>query len=242
MATGQVAEQVAEGLEEAAEVTRQIDFGRVGFFAGGLGVGFAVGLFFGYRWNKEKIRAEQIKRADEEIIEIRKVLQERYAIHQDKPPLDEVVEERGYSVPVVEEPERPTRPPVVVEPARSSNEDKSKDDDWDYSKEVPKRNQHHPYVIHQDEYNAEEPGYQQQTWTYYAADDILVDEDDEVVVRPELIVGTENLRKFGHGSDDPDVVFIRNDRVQIEFEICRTLKSHSVEVLGLDVPEHDDET
>jgi hypothetical protein len=44
------------------------------------------------------------------------------------------------------------------------------------------------------------------------------------------IVG-QNLR-FGHGSKDPNVVYIRNPRLEMEMEILRDPSSYEKEVLG----------
>lgn len=246
MATGQVAEQVAEGLEEAAEITRQVDTGRVGFFIGGLGVGFVVGFVMGYRWNREKIRAEEIKKADEEIDKIRAVLMERYS----KPPVEAVVEELGYSVAVteeeLEEEKRSLKPPVPVSPhtrpvqrpvqfpkRREPEPEKSKNDGWDYDEEIAKRTPHRPYVIHQDEFKENEKDYTQVTWTFYARDRVLVDEHDAVVSSADETVGRESLKMFGHGADDVNVVFVRNDRIEMEWEICRVPYSYEESVLGI---------
>jgi hypothetical protein len=235
MATEQVVEQVAEHLEEAAEVTRTVDPMFVKGLVVGAGLGLAVGFFWGWKWNKEKIRAELFAEGEEEIRKIREVYQEGYAA-RNKPDLEDVVEERGYSV--VEE--RPLPAPVPVhEPAPVQHPQRRQDKGWNYETELPQRSKNHPYVIHQDEFNEKNNEYTQLTWTYYAADNILLDEHDEVVVRPELTVGEMNLKRFGHGSDDENVVFVRNDRIEIEWEICRTLKSYEVEVLGMDGPEGD---
>ena len=40
--------------------------------------------------------------------------------------------------------------------------------------------------------------------------------------------------KFGHGSDDPLVVYIRNHQNKAEYEILRESGSFQVEVMGLD--------
>lgn len=243
MAAEQVAEQVAEHLEGAAEATRQLNVAGVGYFSGGLMVGFCIGFVFGYRFNREKIRAEELAKAEADVDKIREWYQQKATVAQPKPSVEDVVEERGYSTrvesPIVPTDTRPLRPPVpVTEPPTVAPRTVNvfdKDEGWDYEKELKQRNRNHPYVIHQNEFFADEPeGYNSVTWTYYAGDQILSDEHDEVVVRPELIVGMENLKKFGHGADDPNVVYIRNDKVEMEFEVVRTLKSHAVEVLGLD--------
>ena len=59
------------------------------------------------------------------------------------------------------------------------------------------------------------------------------DEDGHPLPHADIIVGQDNLR-FGEGTDDEDVVFVRNDRLQTEMEICRKHASFEEEVLGLD--------
>jgi hypothetical protein len=237
MATEQVIEQAAEHLEEAgealevaSEAVSRVDPMFVKGLLVGAAIAFPVAFFWGYRWNKAKLRAEAFEASKQEIDQIREVYRASY-----KPPLEEVVEEKGYSTEEADHEERPTRPSVPVREARPVQApQRNQDKGWNYEKELPKRNKNHPYVIHQDEFNERNNEYTQLTWTYYAPDNILVDEHDEVVVRPELTVGEQSLKRFGHGSDDENVVFVRNDRIEIEWEICRTLKSYEVEVLGLD--------
>jgi hypothetical protein len=204
--------------------------------------GVAVGFVFGYRLNRAKIRAEVLREAEEDMVKVRMYYHEKYGSQvPEKPPLEDVVEERV---------ERPTEPPVPVqepkrkvqfpqrrEPPRTRETGKEKDLGWDYGKELQHRSPNHPYIIHQDEFIDNQLEFQQKTWTYYAGDDILSDERDEVVVRPELVVGEENLKKFGHGADDTDVLFVRNEKVGVEFEICRSWKSYASEVQGMDPEE-----
>jgi len=228
LATEQVVEHVAEGLEEAAQVTRELDMGRIGFGLGGLAVGLAFGFYVGYRFNRAKIRAEVLQEAEKDIEQIRLMYRDR-----NKPTPEAIVREQGYETP---EPPRPTRPPVPVREPETLVEEVSRDE-WNYNKEIAQRDRNHPYIIHENEFQETFPDYQQLQWTYYAGDNILCDERDEVVVRPELVVGEENRRRFGHGSSDDNMVYIRNDRLEIEWEITRSWKSHAEEVLGLDPDE-----
>jgi len=240
LATEQVVEHVAEGLEEAAQVTRELDMGRIGFGLGGLAVGLAFGFYVGYRFNRAKIRAEVLYEAEKDIEQIRRMYQDRH-----KPAPEVIVKEQGYDTPVarsdVPEYERPTKPPVPVRDRGTLVEEVSQDE-WNYNKEIQTRDRNHPYIIHQNEFEESFPEYQQLQWTYYAGDDILCDERDEVVVRPELVVGEANLKRFGHGSGDPNMIYIRNDRLEIEWEITRSFKSHAEEVLGLDPDEAENTT
>ena len=106
------------------------------------------------------------------------------------------------------------------------------DPDWDYEVEKKKRGSDHPYVIHRDEYFGQEKDYGQSTLTYYAGDEILVDEEEIPIYQPDKITGP---LEFGKGSGDPNVVHVRNDHLEAEYEIIRDSGFYSVEVLGHDV-------
>jgi hypothetical protein len=107
--------------------------------------------------------------------------------------------------------------------------DDSDDDDWDYEVEVQKRSDDKPYIIHRDEFMAEESGFRQSSLTYYAGDNILCDEKDEPIYNHELISGT---LRFGHGSKDISIVYVRNPILESEYEIILDHGHYQVEVLG----------
>lgn len=231
----EVADEVATNLEEVARATRRINATAVGYVLGGVVVGAAIGFYFGYRFNKEKIRAEAFKQSEEEVARIREAYYEGVRVTPTKPSVEEVIEERGYSTKVTIEEERPLKPPVPVTtppPVVAPRVEKSKDDGWDFPSELAARSPEAPYVIHQDEFSHEENGYSHVTYTYYAGDDVLVDEDEHPLPHSDVIVGQDNL-KFGHGTDDIDVVFVRNDKLELEMEICRLPTSYEEEVMGL---------
>lgn len=244
MATGALIEEVAENLEEAAELTRKIDSRAVGILLGGIGVGFAIGFYFGHRYNKEKIRLEAFKESEIELDKIREVYRQKVMVAEPKPSVQELIDERGYSVKAPEPEHRLPAPvpirekPTAVEPTAVESDEP----DWIYSYELSKRTPEHPYVIHQDEFMAEErEGYSQVSYTYYEADDVLCAEDDKPLAHRDLTVGQDNLR-FGHGSTDPNVVYVRNDRLELEMEITRSSGSYEEEVMGLDPElEHGDD-
>jgi hypothetical protein len=127
---------------------------------------------------------------------------------------DEPVEE------VQEEPEEP-----VVENIFTSSRDP-----WDYEEERAKRSEDAPYILHTDEYFRDEGGNQQHTLTWYEGDDVLVDEEDKPVYNHHDVVGE---LKFGHGSNDPNVVYIRNEKLHTEYEILRHSGHFAEEILGL---------
>lgn len=103
---------------------------------------------------------------------------------------------------------------------------------WDYEEERQRRNPTQPYVIHADEFHSDEMGYSQITLTYYAGDNILVDENDVPIYNYEQVIGE---LKFGHGSEDENVFHVRNDKRRAEYEIIQHEGLFSVEVLGLEI-------
>jgi hypothetical protein len=105
------------------------------------------------------------------------------------------------------------------------------DDGWNWDEELAKRgNKTRPYVLHRDEYfNKEEPFYSQDTLTYYAGDDILTDSNDIPLYDAKYIVGD---LEFGRGSGDPNVCYVRNDRLQAEYEILCEHGTFGVMILG----------
>src|SRR3954447_18042192 len=115
MATAALTEGIATNLEEAAEATRLIDTRALGYFGGGMAFGLVVGLVFGYRLNREKIKADAFKESEKEVEQIRKIYQQRAVAAQKKPTVDEIIEDRGYSV-AAEEDEVEVEVEVVPHP------------------------------------------------------------------------------------------------------------------------------
>lgn len=105
---------------------------------------------------------------------------------------------------------------------------------WDYTEEVKNRSAERPYVIHRDEYFSNESEYTQSSLTYYKGDNILCDEGDVPVYNPERVVGK---LLFGHGSGDPSIVYIRNEKQEGEWEIILDEGFYQSEVLGAQVEE-----
>lgn len=107
---------------------------------------------------------------------------------------------------------------------------RSADPEWDYEEELSTRTPDHPYIIHKDEFFSDEMGWDSQsTLTWYEGDQILCDEQDVPIYNPDAIVG--HLR-FGHGSGDPNVVYVRNEKLEAEYEILRDPGSYEIDVLG----------
>jgi hypothetical protein len=112
------------------------------------------------------------------------------------------------------------------------------DGGWNYDEELATRSELEPYIIHHDEYFQGEKEYQQNTLTYYAEDGVLCDERDSPIHDSEAIVGDANLMRFGHGSKDNNILYVRNDRLELDLEVVRSNGSYTREVLGI---RHSDE-
>jgi hypothetical protein len=85
---------------------------------------------------------------------------------------------------------------------------------------LPDRDDSHPYIITVNEYMEGDERYDQTSISYFPLDDVLVDERDEIIDDVEGTVGTDNIQNFGLGSEDESIVYVRNERLQLEFEIC----------------------
>lgn len=106
-------------------------------------------------------------------------------------------------------------------------------DSWDFDRERQTRSRTRPYIISIEEYQSGESEYDSQTsLIYYEGDDILVDEQHSPIYNHPELVG--DLR-FGHGSGDPNIVFVRNEVRRAEYEIIRDTGSYAVEILGVDL-------
>jgi hypothetical protein len=105
--------------------------------------------------------------------------------------------------------------------------------DWNHIQELAKRDTSRPYLINEEEWQAAEPGFDQIQLTYYAGDNVLSDDRDEVVDNIEKVVGEENLGRFGEGTGDENVMFIRNEFFKSDYEVTRSEGKYVDEVLGL---------
>lgn len=110
------------------------------------------------------------------------------------------------------------------------------DDGWNYEEELKNRHPDNPYIIHKDEFYSDEMDFAQITLTYYSGDDIMADEDDSPVYNHLDVTGP---LRFGHGSGDPNVVYIRNEKRRAEYEVLFDDGLYSVEVLGLEIEDNE---
>lgn len=256
-AVADVAEEVAEQALNAADISRGVSGRNVGIAVGAFFLGAGIGGGLVYVLTRRSLETKFSKLADDEIEAMQKhyhakgrALESEYA----KRPVEDIVKERGYS-----SSERDaSQPPMAVQPPETAQEDDDETDDeetpvvrnvfhetesidfeWNYHEERKTRSPDIPYVIHYDE--TQELDYQSQTLTWYEKDDVLCNERDEIIDRDDRdnIIGDGNLERFGHGSNDPVVVYIRNDRLEMMYEVVKSPNAFAEEVHGFSHESYD---
>ena len=259
MAIEVIAEEVANNLEEVAEATRRINAAGLGYLGTGVVLGAAAGLYFGYKLSRKKALAQAYEEADAEIAEMQEFYRSKEIAAQPKPDLDETVQDLGYKETVTVERPLPSPVPIMsssgsighVNYGGHSVEETPEDDldeivraqeqepdvvypPWDNKRELAGRNPGVPYVIHLDEFVNSDFGFEKVEYDYYDVDDVVAGEDNRPILVADEVVGLDNL-KWGYGSEDPDVVYIRNHRLEREIMLRRLRgRSYEVEVMGLD--------
>jgi len=76
-----------------------------------------------------------------------------------------------------------------------------------------------PYVITIGDFADETETYQKTTITWYAADEVLVDDREIPMSDLKGTVGEDFHRHFGMGSGSDAIVYIRNERLLMDFEV-----------------------
>lgn len=92
-----------------------------------------------------------------------------------------------------------------------------------------------PYVISPSEFGENE--YDTVSYTLYA-DGTLADDLDDPVIDVEDVVGRESLNHFGEYEEDS--VFVRNDRLKLDFEILLDERKYS-DIYNIDPRQAEDE-
>jgi hypothetical protein len=172
-----------------------------------LAAGAAIGSVATWKFVKDKYR----RQAQEEIDEVR----EYYAELMRNSSNDQDTE------PAVDIPEKPTEPPMFSEQERVDYANLASN--YTVEKGAPVTVQI-PEVITPGEFG--EYGYPTVSLTYYA-DGVLVDEYGDVIdpADVESMIGADFERHFGEYEEDS--VFVRNDRLETDYEILRDYSKYS---------------
>lgn len=246
---------MAELEEVATEGVVQVVEGLVkvksAYAALGVACGAAVGGLIAWRVAYSRARTQYAEVAEQEIATMRDHYQKKLMVAEGKPEVEKLAADLGYTsqggdheTPAQAIAEDGAGEEEVLEPSEAEAEGKLIGNafdnaryqqdafEWVYEEEVARRDPTKPYVIHVDERDDGE-GFDEVTFTYYQADDVLCDMRDQVINDRDDFVGDANLDRFGHGSGDATIVYIRNPRKGLDIEVVRSDKTYSEEVLGL---------
>jgi len=93
----------------------------------------------------------------------------------------------------------------------------------DKEKEEEVKEMPEPYIITEDQFNDENPDYEKLSFTYYA-NGVLTDDTDNIVEDEVSVVGyaTDEF-----DNEDTSVVYVRNDLLCADYEICRDLEDYT---------------
>lgn len=84
-----------------------------------------------------------------------------------------------------------------------------------------------PFVISLQEFTEEMQQFDKLSISYYEGDDTVVDEDEEIIEEPHELLGDGALNCFGEGSEDPDIVYVRNAKLAIDYEVIRSPRTYA---------------
>lgn len=87
------------------------------------------------------------------------------------------------------------------------------------------------------EHAESDPGWEQVTLIYYAGDGVLVDDKEEPINDVERMLGKGfGLGSFGGASNDANLCYVRNPKLEVDFEICLDKGSYVDVVLNYGRP------
>lgn len=208
-----------------------------------LAAGVTVGLLLGYKLAAQRER----ERAEEEIRSVCRVYKKAYlklsaekdALQAQKEDVQEdeaeeysdILHERGYSEENREEEVLATKSNVFDNPTPPHEAIGMSLEDWNHRER--RQNDGSPYVITEEEFSVGYDNYDRVTLTFFEEDDTLCDDREQVVPDLEYVIGEDNLTEFGKYSGNKDVVFVRNDELETDYEVLRESGSYLEEVLGI---------
>lgn len=190
-------------------------------------VGLAIGSAVSYIYNSKKFNAQ----LDDEIEKTKSYYENKYLKTEESVEKDSTVEEpinaekteeylkmiNRYDSPAVKSDEKETKKIKATFYDPLTDEIEEVEVEGNMTNDELK-----PYVISPDEFG--ETDYKIISLNYYA-DNVLTDEFDNIIDDVEGTVGEASLDTFGEYEDD--TVFVRNDSLEIDYEICADLRAYS---------------
>jgi hypothetical protein len=185
------------------------------------GCGFAAG----YLYAKRRLETIYAERADAEIEEAGRYFKKLYKADEFETP-EAAIEALGLKAAEMKVDPRPSVQALINGLGYRGAASASRD-------QVIERGPDRPYTIREDEFMDNDSGHDQKSLTYYLSDGVLADDNDEIVDNIDFHVGEANLQTFGELSQDPNTVYVRNERTLVEYEIVRHEGSYAEVVHGI---------
>lgn len=94
----------------------------------------------------------------------------------------------------------------------------------------------HTRLLTADEFMNTEVGYEQFTLTFFTEEGVLAEENDSLVSDIVDVIGVDNeqiLNLFGQLSEDEKTFYLRNDKLELDYEVVLFRGSYNEFVLGL---------
>lgn len=117
--------------------------------------------------------------------------------------------------------------------------DEDEEDEWPGDPDIPIRIHEdptlkvEPYIIDLEQFSDSEAGVVQEVLIYYEGDDVLATEHGTVATDIPETVGNDWLQSFGKGSMNANVVYVRNEKLGIDYEIYLNDGTYAEEVHGI---------
>lgn len=187
------------------------------------GAGLAVGIGATYIYMKQKYE----EKLSEQIQEVRRHYQEK---QEQSKPKEEKDEEFANCFEEAEE-RRKDRIAYESIAKRYQGSDKSPVDPAEKESPPEDEPEEEIFTVSEEEMETYD-NFEVINLTYYAEDDILCDDQEQVIEDPEAIIGAA-LTKFGVKSGHPNTVYVINKRVRAIFEVLMVEGSYQEIVLGM---------
>lgn len=176
----------------------------------------AIGAGVGAAVTSAVLKRKYEKQVEEDIEQVKRAYKKRL---DEAEKAIETVEEASPSTQIINVYEQPPTPDETVTERTEYNKMRVPYSEAPATKEVTDR-----YVVTLEDFQNSE--YEKVTLKYYVENDALIEEEtDSYIVDRANLIGDDALNHFGYGGDSPDIVYVRNDYYEVDYEVVRISKS-----------------
>lgn len=112
--------------------------------------------------------------------------------------------------------------------------EETEEDDFinEFEAPSPENNKNKPYVIEETDFLDNMKHYNKISLYYYAQDDVLSDVDEIPITNVDAVVGDETINTLS-SANTYNVIYVRNNRLETDYEIIALNQSYQEQILGL---------